>query len=289
MPPTFTEAHPPLPLDEITALIKAFPAMATAEKKSTIDRLVAIHPTMNLVWGPGWRYRRCRKLKAGELPETVDQLIWRKDAPATLGRANPAGFQVLYLGDRLDTALREARVENDPAVIAEFVIQDGHAVRIAPIGELAQIQRTGRGFLSGDASDAVSQMLNACSRDEARSLLITDAFLMDCMVGHNEYEITSHVALAIFRKNPAISAVAYPSVRQIGAINFAVRVEKFWEDWALLSVRYGQAKHLAMGYYVMRDAKGVDGIAPDGRLHWVDENSDVGIILGPPFVPGASA
>ncbi|WP_312808424.1 RES domain-containing protein [Agrobacterium cavarae] len=161
MPLTITEAHPPLPLDDLTALISAFPAMTPVEKRAAIERLVAVHPTINMAWGPGWRYRRCRKLEPGDVPGTVDQLIWRKTAPAQLGRANPAGFQVLYLADRQDTALEEARVVDHPVVIADFVIQDGRQIRVAPIGELAQIQRTGRGFLSGGTSSVVSGMLNA--------------------------------------------------------------------------------------------------------------------------------
>lgn len=286
MPPTITEAHPPLPLAEVTALIEAFPSMPNNEKKAAIDTLVTAHPTLNMNWGEGWRFRRCRKLDANYIPERVDQLIWRQGVPATLGRANPEGFQILYLADRQDTALCETRVSHAPVVIADFSIRTGCSIRVAPIGELVQVQRTGRGFLSGDVSHTMNGMLNACPLEEAQSLLITDAFLLDCFVGHDDYDLSSHVAIAIFNKNKNIDAIAYPSRRQLGAINFAVRVENFWDTWGLVSVSYGEAKHLAMGYFDMKASHAVSGIYTDGRLKWVDiDNPNERLLLDPPFTP----
>lgn len=287
MPPTITEAFPPLSLDEVVELVRGFTGLELADRKAVIKRLVAVHPTISLEWGLDWRYKRARRLSGPALPETVDELIWRKDVEASLGRANPEGFQVLYLADRMETALQEARVIDDAAVISDFRIQEGHSVRVAPIGELAQIHRTGRGYLSGDTSKVVQDMLNACDIDEARSLLITDAFLLDCFVGHDDYELSSHVAMSIFDKNPNVSVVAYPSRRQIGAVNFAVRVETFWQDWGLVMVRHGQARHLAHGFFKLNDVKRVDGIYNSGQLRWADapEGERIGYLLDPLYVP----
>lgn len=113
MPRTITQQFPPLPLDELAALIRNFADRDIGEKKSTIARLVEAHPTFNVNWGPGWRFRRARNLSGSKRPDHVDGLIWHKDAPATLGRANPAGYRVLYLADRIDTALRETHIADD--------------------------------------------------------------------------------------------------------------------------------------------------------------------------------
>jgi RES domain len=138
MAPTITGRHPPLPLDELINAIKM-----SAEKQALIRPLVQHHPTLSYKWGGPWRYRRARKLRSGEVPGTVNDLIWRKGIPASLGRANPAGFQVLYLADRRDTAFREARATNDDVVLTEFEILPGQGIHVVPLGELAQIQRTG--------------------------------------------------------------------------------------------------------------------------------------------------
>lgn len=287
-PPTITRAHPPLPLGELTDLIKDFHGAATSRKQETIRRLVAAHPILNLKWGPEWRYRRARLLRDDEVPETVDEVIWRKGVPASLGRANPAGFQVLYLADRVETALSEVRAVDQSAMIAEFVILPGRQIHLAPIGELARIQRTGRGYLSGSASSGINDLLNACDLDEAKSLLITDAFLFECLTNpDDDYELSSSVVMAIYDKNPAISAVAYASRRQLGAINFAVRIERFWEDWGLISVRRGRATHLALGYYRFDDIRHADGIMKSGRLVWNDEPQveQSVALLDPPWTP----
>src|SRR6185437_15834983 len=245
MPPTITQAHPPLTLDEISALIGEFQSTSLEGKQGIIRRLIDVHPIMNLQWGQDWRYRRVRILGEDEVPETVDELIWRRNVPAKLGRANPHGFQVLYLADRLDTALREVGATRDHVVIAEFQILPGKSIRVAPVGELTQIQRTGRGFLSGETSSAITKMLNVCAPAEAKALLIADAFLLECLTNaSDDYEVSSTVARGIFDKVEEINTISYPSCRQFGAINFAVRVERFWESWGLSSVRRAQAIHL---------------------------------------------
>jgi hypothetical protein len=271
-------------LTELIALIEAFPTMELPDKWALLSRLVDVHVTISMEWGKGWTYRRTRTLDPDIRPEHVDELIWRKDAPAQLGRANPAGFQVLYVSDRQNTSLREARVTSSRVVVAEFAIRDDRSTRVAPIGEFAQIQRTGRGYLSGEVSDAVTGMLNACGREDALSLIITDAFLQECFVNDDSYELSSHIALAVFEKCPSVAAIAYPSRRQLGGLNFAVKVATFWHDWALVGARYGTARHLACGYYRLADAQAADGVYQDGRIRWCDVGEGERILLEP-YVP----
>lgn len=282
--PTLTQTHPPLPVSELTALIAAFPILPLEEKKDALTRLVGQHVTMSLNWGRDWVYRRTRRLDADIRPETVDELIWRKGELAQLGRANPAGFDVMYLSDRRETSLREARVLNHSIVMAEFCIQSGRSTRVAPIGEFTHVNRSGRGYLLGEASQAVTDMLNACSRDEGLALLITDAFLQDVFLEDDNYELSSHIARAIFAKDDAVTAVAYPSRRHPGGVNFAVRVETFWRDWAFVGARYGRARHLACGYYDLALTQSVDGVYRDGQLRWQGVSAGEGIRLEP-YVP----
>lgn len=170
------------------------------------------------------------------MPKTVNEIIWRKDIPATLGGSNPAGFPVLYLADREDTALSEVRVTNCRVVIADFEILPDRKIQVVPIGELSLVQKKGRGDILGDGSKDINDMINACNPEEAKALLITDNFLFEYLTSADEnYEISSYIAKCIFDKLPKISAIAYPSQRQRGAINFAVRIEKeqFWDNWGL--------------------------------------------------------
>jgi hypothetical protein len=273
-PPSITERYPPLPLGETVDLIRRFGEADPDERDATIRRFVEVHPVLCYDWGGGWRYRRARALQPGEEPRNVSELIWRADMPAKLGRANPAGFRVLYLADRRDTALSEVRVSESHVAITEFTVRPGRSLRVAPVGELTQVQRTGRGFLAGNASSTINGMINACEPEEGRSMLIADAFLLDCLTNRqDDYALSSMVALAIFEKLREVAAVAYPSRRQLGAMNFAVRVDRVWDDWGIISVRRAHARHLAMGHYALSDVRHVTGIYANGDLLW-DETSD---------------
>ncbi|MCP9757908.1 hypothetical protein EGI20_01075 [Aquitalea sp. S1-19] len=287
--PTITEAFPPLPLEELTAEISNFSDSALEDKQALIKRLVMVHPTLGLNWGAGHRFRRARRLKTHEpYPQNVDGIIWRKDVPASQGRANPDGFSVLYLADRPDTALKEVRAESDQVVLADFEIVPGKSCLIAPIGELMRIQRSGRGFMAGEHAQGVSNYLNACKPQDEKSLLITDAFLLECLLdGRDNYEISSYVAKCIFDKNPKLSAIAYPSCVQNGAICFAVRTDHFWDQWGVRSVRCGHARHLSHGYYDFSPARHVNGIEIGGNFHWEEHEEDVAttVLLKPLWVP----
>ena len=268
MASTITQSFPPIPLEELVAGIAGYDSLQLPKKLAFLSRLVDAHVTLSLVWGPGWSFRRARRLEAGSRPEKVDDLIWRKGTLAALGRANPAGFDVLYVADRMNTALAEARAVHDRVAVAEFAIRAGSHTRIAPIGELAQIQRTGRGHLSGDTSAAITETMNACSPDDGLALVLTDSFLLEVFLSDDSYLCSSHIARALFAKNDAVRVIAFPSRRLVGALNFAVRVDTFWQDWALVGARAGDARHLGCGFYQLGDVQAVDGVYVDGTLRW---------------------
>lgn len=285
-PPTITQQFPPLPLDEVVARIKHFDDVDLDERLDTIRAFVRVRPIMCYDWGGDWRYRRARKVGYGQMLANVSELIWRSDVPARLGRANPAGFPVLYLADRLNTALSEIRLDEGDVVLTEFRIRDGRSARVAPIGEMATIQRTGRGYLAGTNAAFVTDFINACDRDAARSMLIVDAFLLSCLANtEDDYLMSSAVALAAFEKLSDLDAVVYPSRRQTSALNFAVRPESIWRDWGIVSVRSAHARHLAMGYYELSNIRHVSCITHSGSLVWDDdvEEPEQIKLLDPPW------
>lgn len=274
-------------LDKLVATINQFSKLSRLEQKRFLDDLVATHPTLNVNWGPGHYFRRVRALRPGQWPKGVEDVIWEKGIPAKPGRINPTGMPVVYLSDRQDTALREARIKKGWALIAEFEIQPGHSIFICPIGELFQIVRTGRGFLSGDASKDISDVLNACPLHESRSLIIADAFLYEQIVGHDDYDLSSYVASAIFKKLPHISAIAYRSRQQLDALNLAVKGTRFWRDWGLISARRAFAEHLALGFYKISRITHVTGVYNSGKFQWSGSAEDIEsrVLLAPPFFP----
>jgi hypothetical protein len=290
IPERLTDQFPPLPTEELVSLIAGFEAAGDETRAANIARLVAHHPILAHDWGQAARYRRARVLDPGDAVETVEELIWKRDAKHVLGRANPAGYAVLYLADRRDTALTEVRAEDDEVVLSEFSIQPGKTVQVVPIGEWIQAYRTGTAFLSQDALRLVDA-LHACPPQEARGVLMTDAFLLDCLTTReDDYRTSSQVALTLFERYPAIDAIAYPSRRHLGGICFAIRTERVWEKWGLFSARRTKARHLAMGMYELGPVQHMLGAAPDGAIHWSPEcdlRPDTAIPIDPLWVAGA--
>jgi hypothetical protein len=282
-----TQQFPPVSVDELVSGIGDFQHKTPAEKRVFIQLLVASHPILNLEWGPGHHFCRARRLSDDEVPPAhVEGIVRRSEPEPRQGRANPSGFPVVYLADRRETAFREVRAEVHRTVMAEFTILENRSIRVAPIGEMSQIQRSGRGWLLGHESTIISGMLNACSPDEAKSLLITDTFLFDCLTNsEDDYDVSSMVAMCIFEKMSVVTAIAYPSRRQRGAINFAVRRDGFWDNWGIVSVQYGLATHLACGYYRFSDRCSVTSIMRSGVLNWDSELRDdhLTITLAPPW------
>ena len=76
-------------------------------------------------------------------------------------------------------------------------------------------------------------------------------------------------------------------MRQLGATNFVVRTEGFWDNWGGVgSVRYGQAHHLGMGLYSFSDTQGVKGISNGGTPRWTPvDNPEITLALDPPWWP----
>jgi hypothetical protein len=258
-----------LPLAEVVERIQAFEHAPSEDKVDTIRALVNSHLIMSLTWGDGWRFRRARVLHPGQMVHSVDDLIWRAGVPARVGRANAAGFGVIYLGDRRDTALREIHTEDDDVVMSEFSIRSDRTMMVAPIGEQIQVQRTGRGFLAGEYSPEITRRMNAMEPSEGKAMVMIDAFLLDVLTSaEDNYDLSSEVAVAIFDKVPHLDSVCFPSKRQFGALNFAVRIERFWDRWGVVAVQRAHVRHLAQGFYHLTEGRDVIGIYRDGTLEW---------------------
>lgn len=277
-----------MPLNELLERIEKFHTSSLNEKYAFISELIDIYPILNYPFPEEKTFRRIRKIKVDEYPSNVQDLLWRGGGIASIGRANPEGFPVLYVADKMDTALKETRVEDDCVLLSELKIRKGSICRLATIGEFMHTQRTGLGYLLGQSAGFIKEILDKSSYDGARSLLIMDAFLYECLLKDDEkYLISSFVAKCIFEKNENVSAVAYPSVRQHGAVNFAIRTDHFWKSWSIVGARRMLARHLAYGYYETTKTEHVIGITRNGHLVWekgvIADNTLA--LLEPPWHP----
>lgn len=283
-PPLLTEAHPPLPLDELVDGIRSFDGARSPAQAEFVARLVDAHPVLSVDWGPQSLYRRARRIDSDGQIRSVRDVIWPPEPSA--GRLNPKGQPIMYVSYQRETALTETGVGAGRVAVATFKIRQERSCRIAPIGELYQIQRTGRGRLIHNAEFMLG-MMNACPLEQARSLVMTDAFLFHQLCNQSDDYARSHlVADAIFSSGEAIDAIGYPSMRSVGGLNFAVRTDRFWQDWGLVAVSLENADHLGFGYYKSCNRRCVNGVTNAGDFVWCDESHEDGeLILGPEWHP----
>ncbi len=284
---TITEKFKPMELARLGLLLNKFQQKSLEERCQIIDELVAAHALLSVAWGEGWRFRRARILK-NISANYVQDFLWPPNALASAGRANKPGQPVMYLADRTETALREIRLDAGEVVLAEFSIQPGKQLRVLPIGEMLFINRTGHGRLLKERGLALNDFMNACKHEEAQAYLITDAFLNEILSNEKEpYELSSHLCNALFEKYSDVSVIAYPSAQQLGAINFAVKTESFWNSWGVVSVSKFYAEHLAQGFYTLKKRTNVTGIYTSGKLQWGESETNFGVtdLLRPLWMP----
>lgn len=272
--PTLAEAHPPMDIDVLSNRIKSFSDMPHTEQAAFVKELISIHPIMSVNWSGGV-FNRARALHSPTNLNSVSELVWPENRPATPGRISVDGHPVIYLASARETALSETRIIDGHVALARFDVIPGASMRVLPIGELMLILRRGFGTLIKDeAAKSVSDMVNRLPLDQGRSLAITNAFLYELLISEGEdYRLSSLVSQEIFNKIPDIDAIMYPSRLQLAGINLAVRRDRFWKFFGLESITQARAEHLAAGYYRLSDIVQVNGVHANGDLTWAVEHA----------------
>lgn len=199
----------------------------------------------------------------------------------THGRMNSLNEPMLYLSDRKDTALTEIS-DSKNSVSAHFI---GLAPKeekdsfFTLVGEIFDIYRRGAGdIIYGDTAKTVNSMINGCNRDEAARLIISDRILLELLCSNKTYVDTSFVAKLLRDKSPNADGILYPSVRQYGGRNVALRPESL-DKWCVKSVFSAtESKNLGFGLW---DHKGIAHLAvvsDAGDLQYGECHQDEGAI-----------
>lgn len=257
-------------LNEVVSLINSYSELSASGKRDVITQLVHEHRVINLDWGPGFTFKRARRLEQGQEIQSYTEFIWPPNQFVTAGRANSPGQPIMYLADSYETAFSEIRLERGNVLLSTYQIQQGKSIRILPVGELyfASTSRTGL-LLQGDAAQMIRTYINNQNYDDVRRDIIVDSFIHDSLTTDIfPYEISSHICNEIFRLRPYVSAIAYPSAQRIGAINVAVQAEGFWNAWGVSSVSRFDAEPLAQGFFEISNRYNVEGISDCGTLVW---------------------
>ena len=206
---------------------------------------------------------------------TVAQMGYPPAACAKPGRLNDENTPCLYAATREETALQEIEAkEGDLVQLVGFRAKLETPVRIAVIGELLHVQKTGYLRIVGsDPGRSMSRYLNSQGIDRGRRLLYIDAFLShllaDAEAKNNGYVRSRSIASMIYR-NAEIDGIMFPSVRDTLGMNICLQpgpVDSKIHAICCLHVRVTRVRSFGfIEYEVIEEA---EQVIADGKFSWV--------------------
>lgn len=146
------------------------------------------------------------------------------------GRLNDERTPCLYAATKEETALHEIGAkEGDLVQIAGFRAKLQTPIRMAVVGELLHVQKTGYLRLTGsDPGLTLNRLLNGQGMERGRRLLYIDAFLSSLLTDSEArtsgYAWSRALASMLYRDS-GIDGIIFPSVRNSLGMNIALRPE----------------------------------------------------------------
>lgn len=267
-------------LDQCEVLFRAISnAQSLPEACLHLTRLFEYYKLVTIEIGRGnntyWRAR-----VAGPEPwPTIADMGYPPQHVAKCNRLNDAGSPCFYGATREVTALCEIAVDAGQYVqLAGFRVFDETPIRIAVIGELFHVYKTGYLRLVGtDPDGAINRAINSYDRPHAESLLFIDAFLAsllaDASARDKDYMLSRAIAAMIYR-DEKVDGIMFPSVRDNLGMNIALRAGSFDEKLHAVCCFHARIKRIRpfgfIGYEVLREVERLDD---DEMPVWLDATS----------------
>lgn len=242
----------------------ALQSQTEAELCIRIAPLFDVYQILSVGLGRGnifWRARPVEK----NIWSSVNDLDYPPLGVARQGRLNDAGTPCFYVAKDIQTALLEVDAKEGQLVqVAGFRVLSEEILRLIVVGEYANVQKNGYMHFSGtDPGGTIQRMLNQDAR--AMSLLYIDKFLAsilcDTQARHSKY-LLSRALGALLHSKVEADGIAFPSVRDPGGFNLAVRPDpsdRAFHNVACLLVKVGkQRRYGVLEYEIHSSAVNID-------------------------------
>jgi hypothetical protein len=255
---------------DLNACEKIFGQALSSDSESAfvfaIEPLLKEYEILSVEIGRGLTYWRARIIN-GEPYSNVRDLGYPPRELVKEGRVNDRGVPAFYISERKETALAEIEAREGQLVqLAGFRIKVDSPLRLAVFGEFANVEKNGyMRFCGQDPNSTIAQRLNAVPRRDALKRLYIDRFfahiLADADASANGYRFSRALAASIYSKIPA-DGIAYPSVKDRGGFNIAVKAEP--SDKSILNVccmvvRMGKSREFGLvEYEIVKTVHGLD-------------------------------
>jgi RES domain-containing protein len=191
------------------------------------------------------------------------------------GRLNDENTPCLYAATREETALQEIGAkENDLVQLVGFRAKLETPIRIAVIGELFHVYKTGYLRLTGnDPGRSISRYLNSQEADCARRLLYIDAFLSHLLAdaeAKNSGYVRSRALASMVYRNSDIEGIMFPSVRDRLGMNIALqRTPSDTKIHAVCCLHVRVTRVRGFGFIEYEVIGETERTTTDGKFVWV--------------------
>lgn len=246
-----------------------------------VDPLFDEYEILSLQFGRGSIFWRARIVE-NEIYQNISDLDYPPARCARQGRLNDHGSPCFYIAARKETALAEVgATEGQLVQLAGFRIKNESPIRLAVIGEYANVQKNGYMHFAGcDPDMTIARILNSMPRHEALKKLYIDKFFASVLANpdasSNGYVFSRALGRAIYSRISA-AGIVFPSVKDQGGFNIAVQAEpsdRSFHNVSCLVVRAGKPRKFGLvEFEIVKSAERLDD---DWNFIWLEgANPDV--------------
>ncbi|MBR7986334.1 RES family NAD+ phosphorylase [Burkholderia cenocepacia] len=246
-----------------------------------VEPLLKEYEILSLELGRGSVFWRARIIE-DDIYENISNLDYPPAEFARQGRLNDQGVPCFYIATGKETALAEVgATEGQLVQVAGFRVKHDSPIRLAVIGEYANVQKNGYiHFIGKDPEMVISKMLNSMPRQEALKKIYIDKFfasvLSESEASANGYMFSRALAQVIYSRSGA-QGIAYPSVKDRGGFNVAVQAapsDRSFHNVSCIVVRVERVRKFGLIEFIL--IKSVERLNEDGGFVWMDgDNSEI--------------
>lgn len=258
---------------------KIFDQALSSESESAfchaIEPLFGQYEILSLEFGRGSMFWRARTVEQ-EIYPNISDLDYPPPELAKQGRVNDRGIPCFYIAQRKETALAEVgATEGQLVQLAGFRIKNESPIRLAVIGEYANVQKNGYMHFAGRDPDlTIAKILNGMPRQDALKKIYIDKFfasvLADPDASKNGYMFSRALAQSIYSRIGA-KGIAFPSVKDRGGFNVAVQAEpsdQSFHNVSCLVVRIGKPRKFGLVEFTI--IKSAERLDDDWNFIWLE-------------------
>ena len=275
------QLKPKIIVTEINALQKICNRILSSQDKNFIQSqlklLVNDYTLINYKLGHGrhiWRGRKCDSSGYSHLHKL-------HCPPANLtnaGRMNDPGKPLFYASYTKFCVFEEIGAKDGDYVhLVAHHIKEKEKLRCCLVGEITNVQRSGRTYIFDGLGKHLSKMINDMPQSAGLSFVYIDAFfssiLRDKEASTKNYLHSRILSNLLFEKLSKMDAIIYPSVALESTMNIAISptsVERYLTLIGSMVVKI--IKRYEYGLFDFTLIKSAEGFDNDGKIIWI-ENS----------------